>query len=284
MNHISKMFAQMADLDAYTQMAVFGSWQYAVNSACIRQASKFVPDAPISTGIEELTPYEAARRALIREAETSRLPALLSLQREVVGLMYGTNGTPRQLEDTLQLMTEKGPTREQFGREYDERKALGMRPVMSRRQFIDAEFEQATKAFNALIAKGEDAVRLCETISIEDSRGFNDLPDWVGETFLKKMIEKLHNRWERLERDRTNPRKMKMDRDIAAASQQLIEKVLAEYGETPTFEDDDTPDPSDVAQMREQAHSLADMPNDLDPTKPGPVTVTRFKRAPEPTA
>lgn len=282
MPSINEMQAQITRLDTYTQLSVLGAWSFIANAACINQAMRFVPDEPVDNGIECFTQYEAARRSLIAEADTSVVPALIALQRDITGMIYEADGQGRGIEDTFRFLTEKAPKRADFEAEFDNRVRAGLKPAMTKRQFADYEFERAMASHNALVAKGEHAVRLCETITISDDRGYNDLPDWVSESFMRKLVEKLHSRWEKLELVRTNPRRAKQIRDAAAGDQLMIQKVLAEYGEVPGFtSDDDIPDASDVQTMREESFkSLADMPNDLDATAPGPVTITKFVRVP----
>lgn len=264
---IKRMQAEVSTLDTYTQLAVLGSWSFMINAACINAAAKFVPDAPIDNGIDSFTPYEAARKALLREADTSQLPSLISLQRDLTGMIYEADGQGRGLEDTLRFITDKAPKREDFSNDYDQRVRMGMKPGMSRRQFVDYEFERAMNQHNFLVARGEDAVRLCETVTVGDDRGYTDLPDWVTESFQRKLIEKLHSRWEKLEMSRTNPRRSKQIRDAAAADQLAIVKLLAQYDETPGFDADDEPeDPifnGDISAIG------------ADPKAPGPVTIYR---------
>lgn len=275
---IQTMQAKLTRLDTYTQLSVLGSWSFIVNAACINQAMRFVPDEPVDNGIECFTQYEAARRAMIKEAEDSnRVPALIALQRDLTGMIYEADGQSRGLDDTLGFLTENAPKRATFEADYDNRVRLGMKPGMSKRQFVDYEYERAMNQHNQLVAKGEHAVRLCDTITVEDTRGYNDLPEWVTESFERKFIEKLHARWEKLDLVRSNPRRQKQIRDAAAADQMQIAAVLAEYGEVPGFTEDE-PTAQPVAQTDvDSSTSILDMPND---DLNGPVTITRFKRVP----
>lgn len=268
---IKRMQAEITALDTYTQLSVLGSWSFMINAACINAATKFVPDSPVDNGIEQFTPYEAARRALIKEAENdnSSLPALLCLQRDLQGMIYEADGQGRGLEDTLSFLTDKSPKREDFGSDYDQRVRMGLKPGMSRRQFIDYEFERAMNQHNLLVARGEDAVRLCDTVTVNSDRGYTDLPDWVSESFQRKLIEKLHTRWEKLEMSRTNPRRSKQIRDSAAADQLSIVKLLAQYDETPGFDADEHDEQLDSIFNGSLDHIVA------DPKAPGPVTIIK---------
>lgn len=234
---IRSLQAQIAGLDTYTQLAVLGSWQFVVNSACINQAMRYIPDANDEPGIDGYTPYEQARRAALTEAERSQLPGLLCLQRDIESMIHDCDGQSRGLNNTLEYMSSNVPSRDRFANEYEQRRRSNLRPAMSKKQFVDHEMARALEQHSKMVAKGDDAVRLCETITpayMESS----DIPDWVAETFENKLIDKLHGRWEKLEYIRTNPRRNKNIRDSAEADQLLIAQVLAEYGEKPGFEGD----------------------------------------------
>lgn len=272
---IIKLQTLLANCDTYSQLSVLGSWSFIINAACINQAMRYIPDGPVNNGIEEFTQYEAARRELIKEAEDSPVTALLALQRDITGMIYEADGDSRGLEATLQFLTDKAPVRKDFEAEYDNRTRMGMKPAMSKRQFADYEFERAMNQHNQLVAKGELAVRLCDTITVEE-RGIGDLPEWVAETLQRKMIEKLHARWEKLEMVRTNPRRQKQIRDSAAADQLQIARVLSEFGEEPGFDVDEEEEQIDITTK--PAVGLLGLRDD-DPTKPGPVVITKYVAA-----
>lgn len=238
MHHaIAKLQSSISHLDTYTQLSVYGSWGFTVNSACINAAMRYVPDEPVDNGIESFTQYEAARRALIKDAEDSNLPSLLALQREITTWIYENDGTGRDLQNTLEFLRGNAPQRKRFEDEYEQRRRSGLKPGMSKKTFVDHEYERAVAQFNKLVALGEDAVRLCDTVTIENMSG-NDVADWILESFEKKLIEKLHDRWEKLEFVRTNPRRKKQIRDSAAADQMMIAQVLADFNETVGFDAD----------------------------------------------
>lgn len=235
---IVHMAAQVSTLDQYTQLAVFGSWGFTVNSACINAAMRYVPDEPVDNGIDTYTEYEAARRKLLQDAEISPLPGLLGLQREITQHIDEANGTARGLTDTLEFLTGNAPSKTQFEAEYENRRRLGMKPGIPLKAFVESEHKAALDRYHRLVTRGDDAVRLCETFTLEET-SCSDAPEWLPEALEQKMIDKLHARWEKLELVRTNPRRRKADRDSAAADQMLIERVMAEYGEQPGFELDD---------------------------------------------
>lgn len=256
MHHsINTMIQQIAGLDSWTQLSILGAWQYQVNSACINAAVRFVPDAPSeASGIDPLTEYEQARARLIRESDDSSLPSLIYLQRHIAFLYSeagGTNG--RGLEETLQFMSSRTPKREDYIAEYNNRIKLGMRPGMSVKQFVDAEYAQALLRHEQRMSRGDDAVRLCYTTSLE-GRDDNNIPEWLVESMQQKLLDKLHDRWLKLELSRTNPRQRKANRDEAAASQLFITELMAEYGEQPDVPDE--ADDSFEAQLPASATAL----------------------------
>lgn len=242
-NRINEIATAVTNCDTWSQLSVFGSWQFIVNSQCIQKALRYIPDAPVNDGIHEYTEYEAARRKAQADLEQDaaqgdfrhELPAFLALQREIEGLIYEADGESRTISDTFEFISESGPDRNRFRADYDERVRLGMKPGLTKRQFVEYEYERACNQHNQLVAKGEDAVRLCDSVRPHADRGFGDLPDWVAETLLSKAVEKLHNRWEKLELTRTNPRRTKQVRDSAEADQMLIKQALNQFGEEPGF-------------------------------------------------
>lgn len=267
---ITKLFTLMSNLDSYSQLSVFGSWNFMINSACISNAMRYVPDEPVDNGIEHFTEYEAARRALMKDADNSQLPALLALQRDITGAIYEADGQGRGLDDTLEFLTQDAPKRATFEEEYERRRRQGLRPAMPKKVFVDYEYERAVNQFNQLVSRGEHAVRLCETFTLEGMDA-DDVPDWVPESMEAKLIEKLHGRWEKLEFVRSNPRRKKQIRDAAAADQMMIAKVLATFGETPGFGDD--MDDNDDAVERDAFGAEAGDLTTLDPKAPGKVRI-----------
>lgn len=232
---IKHLAAQVTNLDNWTQLSILGSWSFIANAAAINAAIRMVPDANRTDGVEGYTSYEAARRMAIQTADRSQLPALIALVRDMEGMILDADGDVRGIESTLQFLTQQAPVRDTFGFEYDNRVRLGMRPGITKRAFVDAEFQRAMDAYNTMVQKGDDACRLINTLTVHETRGYGDLPEWIAESFERKMIEKLHIRWEKLEMNRTNPRRTKQIRDAAAADQLLIEELLSTYGEKPGF-------------------------------------------------
>lgn len=231
---IYNLFNKLDSLDKYTQLSVLGSWAFSVNASCISTAKRYIPDTPDETDINTYSLYDQARAALIRDAENSNLAPMLALQNTLADMIYELGGTSSGIEGTLEWLVSQLPTRKQFEAEYETRRRAGAKPAMSIKQYTDYEYERAIKQHDELKAKGELAIRLCQTICIEDSRGFGDLPNWVHENFERKMIAKMHDRWRKLEFYRMSA-KRKEDADSAYADQLLIASVLAEYGEVPGF-------------------------------------------------
>lgn len=248
MHRYREMTVQLDKLDSWSQLSVLGSWQFAINAACINAAMRFVPEPNDELGIEGYTSYEAARRTAIRDAESSQLPALLGLQREINSMIENADGAGRDIQSTFEFLTHNAPSRATFEQEYDNRKRQGLHPGMPKKVFVDHEYERAMAAHNRLVAKGEEAVRLCETLTFDDKlMESQNLPEWIPDAFEQKLIAKLHARWEKLELTRTNPRQPKIKRDAATADQMMIVQVLAEYGEKPGFADDLESTPEQVA-------------------------------------
>lgn len=237
-NQVQTIRAKLEGLDTWTQLSVLLSWAFNINAAAINQAVRYIPDAPVDNGIEHFTEYDAARRQMREDAEDGNhvLPSLVGLHREIFGDIDVLGGTPTTFEDTHKFLTSKAPTKDRFVTDYNNRVRMGLKPGMPMAVFVEYEFERAMEQHNKLVARGEDAIRLCETCS-EDT-GMGSLPEWLIETMERKLIEKLHDRWTKLELRRTNPRSRKDARDAAASDQMMITRVLAEYGETPGWNDD----------------------------------------------
>lgn len=234
---IYNLFGKLDNLDKYTQLSVLGSWSFSTNASCISMAKRYVPSTPDETDINAYSLYDQARAAMIRDAEQSDLAPMLALQSTLAGMINELDGNSNGLEGTLEWLVSRLPTRKQFESEYELRRRAGAKPAMSIKQYTDYEYERAMEQHSTLVAKGELAVRLCQTIAIDDSRGFGDLPDWVAETFERKMVSKLHDRWRKLEFFRMGA-KRKEDADSAYADQMLIASVLSEFGEAPGFAPD----------------------------------------------
>lgn len=231
---INELFIDLNSLDIYSQKAVLRAWHYAANAACLTAAMRYVTDAPDAGGIDGFNKYEAARSAAVNDADESNLPALLQLQSDIDTALSELADTPRSFSDTLQFMqsTQK-PTREQCIAEYKYRTDMGSQPRMTVNQFVDFEFERKMQQYERLLARGDDAARLCETMSFDHNRGYNDIPEWLIDKLETKLVEKLHACWSRFETTVSNPRMTARIRDTATADQLLVGKVLAKYDVDP---------------------------------------------------
>jgi hypothetical protein len=253
------------DLDVWSQFSVFGSWEFVVNTQCINQALKLVPD--IKDGIDGFNEY----KSIIADAKdklsnsgvyapehkessfASTLPSFLNLRYAIYSSIYEADGTPRDLEGTLEFLVQSPPSRETFGKEFDFRVRSGNKPKISRRDFIDSELGRAQEQFEIMRNKGDTAVQLCREVEKDLSleRGYDDLPDWVTETLLGKASEKLHTRWRKLDNVRSNPRRTKQIRDSAEADQMLVEGLLRNMGESVDYEES-TEGEKQVEDMRSE--------------------------------
>lgn len=247
MNELNKITAQLADLDVYTQRSVIGSWAFFVNSQCINQGVRILPDVPEEgEGIEGYTAWEGAIRTAERKLVDGernggdfapQLPAWVALQRFISFMMVESGGEASTIQSTFDYLSERSPTRQRFENEFAMRVKMGMRPGITRKEFVDSEYARAMDQHVKLMAKGEHAVQMLDRMVLATGakveRGFDDLPDWVAETLQQKLVQKLKDRWTRLEITRTNPRVNAANRDAAEGDQFLIVEVLKAYGEVP---------------------------------------------------
>ena len=246
MNKMNELAAKLADLDTYTQRSVIGSWAFFINSQCITQGLRALPNMPEEgEGIDGYTPWEGAMRTLhtkLKEEQkeggdmTSTLPAFVALQRYVSHMMSETGGDSSTIEDTHTFLTQRAPTRERFEADFAMRVKMGMRPGIPRKDFVDAEYARAMDQHTLMISKGQHAVEFLDRLILDTTigdveRGFDDLPEWVSETLEQKLVQKLRDRWTRLEMTRTNPRVNVKNRDAAEGDQLLIVETLKSMGE-----------------------------------------------------
>lgn len=225
---ISKMLADIQTLDKWTQLSILGSYQFSINASCINNAMRYVPTVPDETDIDTYTPYEQARKKYLQDAEESRLPALLALRAEVESAINEVDGNGSLLR-TLEYLNERLPKRSDIEAQYERQRRSGMRPI-NRKAWIDTNYAEAMAKHAVLVAKGEHAVRLCETIDVAD-RGYGDLPDYWLDKLFEIFVKKGRLRWEKLESDRTDPRLMRTRRDDAAADQLILQALFDKYGE-----------------------------------------------------
>lgn len=232
------------NLDKWTKLSIYGSWAYIINSQCINMAMRYVPETPENLdGLDEFSAYDNARSELIRTAETSPLPDMIMLQRDVQDWILEAEGQAGGLESTLRFMNEQMvPDRARIENQYQQMARI-RKPRISMDVFVEHEYRQAMVQHNDRIARGEDAVRLCETVTFD--RKSEPLPEWLAEAFESKLLDKLHSRWERLEMDLMRPNMAHSRRKSIMADIQLIESVLESFGEKPTFYEDAPADDDD---------------------------------------
>ena len=242
---IHEMTAQMADLDKWTQLSILGAWQFIANNNCLTQATRALPDLPDEgEGIEGYTPWEGAMRTLLTKIKSDEkeggdfattLPAWLAFQRHVSYLTSELGGDVRDIENTYEWLVARIPSRDRGEADFAMRVRMGMRPGIPRKDFVDAEYEKDMRSHMERVAKGQHAVTFLERMTLETGaqieRGFDDLPEWLEEQLLNKMIEKLKSRWISLEGNRTNPKMTLAKRDEAAGDQMLIVEVGRHYNE-----------------------------------------------------
>jgi hypothetical protein len=238
LDRIMHLHDQVLPLDLGTLSKILPSWGFIANNQAINAALRFVPDhSGEAEGIEGYSSYELARRTSVREAEHSVLPALISLQRTVWGWMIDagvgrnitTDSTIEYLNATLKYNT-KAPTAERYKEDWRLRKAQMPDFAIPMDAFVQYEMDRAMNQYNQLLAKGDDAIRLIDTLSLDVQS--DEIPDWLPDAFEQKMLDKLHDRWSTLEIERTNLRSDKRRRDVAKANQLMVVSLLAEYGET----------------------------------------------------
>lgn len=241
MDRIMQLHDTILPLDLGTLSKILPSWGFLANTQAISQAVRFIPEhSGDAEGIEGYSAYEIARRELIKEAEHSVLPALINLQRMVWGWMIEagvsrtitTESTIEYLNATLKY-TSKPPSAETFKQDWRMRKAQMPDFAIPMEAFVSYEMDRAMNQHNQLLAKGDDAVRLIDTISLDVQS--DEVPEWLPDAFESKMIDKLHDRWAALEIERTNLRAGKHRRDMAKANQLMVASTLEQYGESVGF-------------------------------------------------
>ena len=228
------------NLDKWTKLSIYGSWAYIINSQCINYAMRYVPEIPEDiTGLDQFSAYDQARAELIRYAETSPLPDMIMLQRDVQDWILESEGQAGGLESTLRFMNEQMiPQRSRIEDQYRQMARI-RKPRISMDIFVEHEYRAAMKKHEDRIARGDDAVRLCETVTFDCKS--EPLPEWLVEAFESKMLDKLHARWEQLEMDLMRPNMAQSRRKSIMADIQIIESTLESFGEKPTFYEDDAP-------------------------------------------
>jgi len=226
-SYIEKTLNEVAKLDSWDIGSILGGVNYLVRQAAINQTVRMLPDIPEEgSGLEYFADWEKRMKdPEIKE----RVAPLLGLADRVADVMNEYSTMPiSSCEDVLKFMLspERQPKRETYVREYDERKRQGMKPGMTMKEFVEMEYSVQLIRHSNLVAKGEAAVKVIDSIDPSDG----DVPEWLYEAINAKVLQKLAQRWQRAELRRTNPRITKQDRDLAGANQALIESVIVDLG------------------------------------------------------
>lgn len=270
---ISQLQTKIEMLDTYTKAAVYGAWHYAVLSAAINAAMRSLPKEPEERTIDTFNDFVLEQQQTTQRAVERCVPGLMHLADDIATWINDNGGTPRTISETLDFMRGRNPTADQFKNEFEQRRRMGMKPSIPLAQFVEMELSLALRKHAEFVARGGDAVRLCETCAIMaarevDEESVNDthtLPDWVLSTFEEKLISKLHARWTKLELQRTNWRAPQQARDDAAADQMLIQSLMIELGESPRVEED-------------EAAPVVQAPTPVATTPVEPVTKPKVRR------
>lgn len=230
-SRMEKILAEVTKLDSWDILSILGGVSYLLQRNAINQTINKLPDAPPEgSGIDGYASF-AEKEAMpsIREA-VAPLVGLADRVKEV--LNDYTDAPLTEYDKVYAFLTERPPQRETHVREYDQRKKLGMRPSMPMKDFVDEEHKRALTRFEALKAKGGDAVRILSNLDGTDG----NVPEYIYEQIENKISQKLEERWKHAEIRRTNPRFSKEQRDEAEANQMMICTVMKELGyKTPDY-------------------------------------------------
>lgn len=230
--NINAAIGMVMELDKYTKISVLNSVKFYLNMQCIRQALRILPDAIEKTS-EGRDQYDHLIAFTMDEYEkegdyATKLPAFIALNEHLRVQMYDDMLEPSSMESTLEFMTRDKPTADLFEKDYDARIRAGARPGLSKRDFCALQLEDAMKQHRNLSERGQAAIQFCEDLNINEDRGFGDLPDWAIDAIYNKFVDKLTQRWGKLDIRRTGLRTSPNDRTEAEADQTLIEFVYKE--------------------------------------------------------
>jgi hypothetical protein len=229
--NIDQAIDLVMELDKYTKTSVFNSWKFFLNMQCIRQALRILPDTDIEKTSDGREQYDQLIAHTMDEYEkegdyATKLPAFIALNEKLRVLMYDDGLDPSPMSDTLEFMCRTKPTAENFERDYDERVRQGQRPGISKRQFCELQLQDALRQHDTLVERGQAAIEFCNDLNVHTDRGHGDLPDWAVDAIYTKCIDKLTQRWGRLDIRRTALSTPMESRTEAQADQTLIEFVF----------------------------------------------------------
>ena len=228
--NISEALDMILQLDKYTKISVLNSWRFFLNMQCIRQALRILPNDGIEKTSDGREQYDQLIAHTMQEYEEEgdfapALPAFIALNEHVRCTMYDDMLEPSSMDSTLEFMSRDKPTADRFESDYDERVRQGMRPGISKREFCELQLQTALNQHDQLVERGQAAIQFCHDLNVGEARGWADLPDWAVDALYTKTVDKLVNRWGKLDIRRTGPRTSPNDRTEAQADQQLIEFV-----------------------------------------------------------
>lgn len=231
-SEITKIISEVSKLDSWDILSALGGCNFACRQAAINTTVRMIPNLPPEgSGVEGFTAWEQQMKNPEIKKAVAGMVYLADLFTDT--LNEYTDTPPSHFEEVLQFMVSRPPSRDTHVRDYDNRKRLGMRPAMPMSQFVEAEYAQALKRHQDVVAKGEAAVQLLNGIEGADE----PVPEWLYEAIHQKVLSKLNDRWNRAEMRRTNPRITKNDRDTAEANQRMIEACIKELGgDVPSFQ------------------------------------------------
>jgi len=228
---IKEALTAVTALDSWDIQSTLGGVNFIVRQAALNTVTRLLPDPPPEgSGVEYFTRWEQQQKDPEIRKQAS---PFVGLADEVTAiLLEHTTAAPTDYAGVLQFMTERPPVRENFVADYNRRKQLGMRPQMPIAEFVNMEYQTAMQRHAQLIARGENAVQVLDSVEGSDESA----PEWLETAVMDKIQSKLEQRWMRAEMRRTNPRVLKQQRDEAEANQRLIESVATKLGfEKPNY-------------------------------------------------
>jgi hypothetical protein len=220
-----KTLNAVVKLDSWDIQSALGAVNYLALQTAINMAVRLLPpNPPEASGVEGFTAWEQKiKTGDIKEAVG---PVLGYAERAQDVLNEYTTVSPFDYQHVLDFMTQRPPRQETFINEYNQRKAMGMRPGVPMSVFVAEEYKLAMQRHDHLVAVGQTAIHLLSNMDGNDASA----PDWFIEAVEAKVLQKLEQRWQKNEMRRTNPRISKSQRDEAEANQKLIVQTIEELG------------------------------------------------------
>jgi hypothetical protein len=230
--NIAEAIDTVMELDKYTKASVLNSIRFYLNMQSIRQALRILRNDNIELGDEKTVEMRDAYDQLIRRTMDEyekdgdyapSLPAFIALNEHLRVTMYDDNLQPVDMESTLDFMCSSTQGTDAFEKDYDARVKQGMKPGISKREFVEQQLRDAVNGQRQLQEQGQYAIQFCEDLNVNVERGFSDLPDWAITAIHDKIVDKLHQRWVKCDMRRTSLNSAPNVRSEAEADQLLIE-------------------------------------------------------------